>query len=203
MVIRKGSCWLAAACVLLMCSGCFAQQTMFVTKRSGTNLLQTPPNGFVFPVKCKLTDSEALPRLLRDCETVGFHVVVNLTTANDVFFYPRGSMRAGVAYDANDNLPCPEPLGSTYDQRCGVESLPAADISHETTGTCVPSCDPLTGICRCTEGTGSCTCLMVKRFTMQPTRYANVGDLSVCFNATSRRTPPLPQVCSWPAWFMT
>ena len=144
------------------------------------------------------------PRLLQDCDTVGFHVLVNMSVANDVLFFPKGNMRAGTAYDASDFAPCAEPPDRLYDQKCGVEWLPYGEVPHESTGNCDPNCDTVTGICRCREPTtGSCTCVLAKRFTMQPSRFAGVGDsMSVCFNATSRRTPPLPSVgCMWPRFF--
>ena len=179
------------ACGILLSSLAVAQPgvSMFADKTTGTTL-RTPPPGTVIPVTCQVSGGTGVPRPL-DCETVSFTVLLNHSLATGLQFFVNGDFRAGTAFNPTDVLPCIEPVTGGYDQRCGEEQVVDGLVQPDVhTGNCIPSCDYTAGNgrCACQAGTtGSCTCFRAWRFTVQPTKFADVGaGASVCFNATSR-----------------
>jgi len=202
----RAACPARAGGLVLLVLGVFCAtgvggQGLFSDKTAAGSQLSTPPHGYVFPVTgCKLTADESLPRPLADCDTVSFHVLLNHSVASGLEFFIGGEgLRAGEAFDQLDAAPCTEPLDGAYDQKCGAEERTGENrVDPDSDATCVTvsdSCDYAAGDgkCSCRAGTvGKCTCFRAWRFTVQPTLFANVGDLSVCFNASSR-TPGAPQ----------
>lgn len=181
-----------AACVFLLSSYAVAQpQTgLFANKVTGS-ALTTPPDGFVFPAKCDVTEDSSSPRPLT-CDAVSFTVLVNHALASGLAFFVNGDLRAGTDFNLMDVKPCLQPLTGGYTQKCGSQELVGVNRVEPdvTTGTCIPNCDYVqgSGMCSCQAGTsGSCTCFRAWRFTVQPAKFADVGSgMSVCFNATSR-----------------
>jgi len=159
---------------------------------------QTPPDKFVFPVKCTLTNIDTLAV---SCDSIAFSIVVNQTHANEPVDTDYVLTEANFDNVGSCNLPgsglSAEICEQNYVQsRCGLQKVSQKRLV-ETTGSCDrPLCLPddrdlSTASCSCQfnagESTdGTCACLHWHRYSLKPIRFTSIEDSAVCFSAPLR-----------------
>ena len=169
---------------------------------------ETPPDGFVLPVKCTQTSLPNDPLAL-SCLPVAFSVVTNQTLAKQPtgqdFMLPPVSSAGDVS--KFDTEGCELPGSSLIDQICGQNFLQQAcglqTMSTKrlvrTYGRCaVPMCPKGEegGPCVCGDAedvqspVGSCECFHWQRYSLKPNRFMPVQDSKTCFQAPLRGGDP-------------
>jgi len=158
------------------------------TKQPCSDLIETPPDGFVFPVRCQG------PVGGLECDTVTFSVFGFASEIDDIVF----------DYDAEDfdttcNLDVTKQVCglSQLAQACGPQVFSYRDDNGETNKQlsagleCVPTENSCSGSdesfpsCSCSGGVGDCRCVRGYLFAIRPKAYFQVDSKKVCFRGTA------------------